>query len=351
MTELALFCRTLIGLACASGLVVGFSMTPPSLDVPKDDLVIPVYETLRITCRGQRTLAWTWPDPTLVAQELNVRQAKQLPSSAPQRQRSAVVSECEGQPGHPYCKRLVLRGAQAKDTGYYRCYYANVKAIIDGTTAVSVYAFIRDPEQPFLLRAGQNSNLETLLITRHSTHVTVPCLVTVPDLNVTLHAYPTPLETADMKWNNKLGWTVPRRVVDNPMVLGIVCEARLNGKSYQSAYLIHNTGSKVYDVKLFPEDPVELMVGENLTLNCTALVEFNTGVDIKWAFPGAESNNMVSIQSHREALSDATEAASILTIPSVNVTDSGAYVCNVTSMTPLTHSKCSSQCTKSHSST
>ncbi|XP_072294039.1 vascular endothelial growth factor receptor 3 isoform X2 [Eucyclogobius newberryi] len=330
--EFALLCRTWIGLACASGLVIGFSMTPPSLDIPKDDLVIPVFETLRITCRGQHTLAWTWPDQTLVAQELNIWQAQQLPSSAPQRQRGAVVSECEGQPGRPFCKRLVLRGAQAKDTGYYRCYYTNVKAIADGTTAVSVYAFIRDPEQPFLMRAGQNSNLETLLITRHSSHVTVPCLVTVPDLNVTLHTYPTPLEKADMKWNNKLGWTVPRHVVDNPIVLGVVCEATLNGKEYQVAFLIHNTGSKVYDVKLFPEDPVELLVGETLTLNCTTLVEFNTGVDIKWAYPGAESNSVVNIQPHREALSHATEAASILTIPSVSANDTGAYVCNVTTM-------------------
>lgn len=46
-----------------------------------------------------------------------------------------------------------------------------------------------DPEQPFLRRGGEGagSDLETILITRLSTHVTVPCLVTVPDLNVTLH--------------------------------------------------------------------------------------------------------------------------------------------------------------------
>lgn len=45
-----------------------------------------------------------------------------------------------------------------------------------------------DPEQPFLKRGGEDggSNLETILIMRLSTHVTVPCLVTVPDLNVTL---------------------------------------------------------------------------------------------------------------------------------------------------------------------
>lgn len=46
------------------------------------------------------------------------------------------------------------------------------------------------------------------------------------------------------------------------------------------------TGSEVYDVKLFPEDPVKLIVGETLTLNCTVSVEFNTGVDIQWSYPG-----------------------------------------------------------------
>lgn len=34
-----------------SGLVIGFSMSPPILDGPKDDLVIPVHGTLNITCR------------------------------------------------------------------------------------------------------------------------------------------------------------------------------------------------------------------------------------------------------------------------------------------------------------
>lgn len=34
-----------------SGLVIGFSMSPPTLDGPKDHLVIPVHGTLNITCR------------------------------------------------------------------------------------------------------------------------------------------------------------------------------------------------------------------------------------------------------------------------------------------------------------
>ncbi|XP_023257900.1 vascular endothelial growth factor receptor 3 [Seriola lalandi dorsalis] len=335
-TDFTFFCRTWIGIAYASGLVIGFSMTPPILDSSRGDLVIPVHETLTITCRGQHTLAWTWPDQTLVGQELTDRQA-QLSTPRATGQRVALVSECPGQPGRPYCKRLVLNRAWGKDTGYYRCFYKDAKVIIDGTTAVSIYVFVRDPEHPFLRRGsyseGNGNDLETILITRFSTHITVPCLVTVPDLNVTLHAYPSPLEQSGMTWDNKRGWSIPRQIIDSAsMLIGVLCVATLGGKEYQSAnYLLHITGSQVYDVKLFPEDPVELMVGEALTLNCTALVEFNAGVDIQWSYPGKETNSWVDTKPHREALSHATEAVSILTIHSVNVTDSGTYYCNVTS--------------------
>ncbi|XP_074504407.1 vascular endothelial growth factor receptor 3 [Sebastes fasciatus] len=334
-TDFTLFCRTLIGIIYASGLVIGFSMTPPILDSSKDDIVIPVHETLTITCRGQHTLAWAWPDQTLVGQELTNRQAQLTTTGAPgpPGQRVALVSACQGQPGRQYCKRLVLTGAWAKDTGYYRCYYKDVKAVIIGTTAVSVYVFVKDPEQPFLRRGSYSpeNDLETILITRFSTHVTVPCLVTVPDLNVTLHAYPTPLEESGMTWDNKRGWSLPRHIVDTVPIIGFLCVASLGGKEYQSTnYLIHMTGSQVYDVKLFPEDPVELIVGEALTLNCTALVEFDAGVDIQWSYPRKQPNSFEDTKAHRDPQSHATAAVSILTIHSVNVTDTGPYSCNVT---------------------
>ncbi|XP_047440704.1 vascular endothelial growth factor receptor 3 isoform X2 [Mugil cephalus] len=334
-TDFTLFCRTWIGIAYASGLVIGFSMTPPIIDSSRDDLVIPVLTTLNITCRGQRTLAWSWPDQSVVGQELADRQA-QLPTTRVPGQRVALVSECPGQLGRQYCKTLVLNEAQGKDTGYYRCYYKDVKAIIDGTTAVSTYVFVRDPEQPFLRRGShsqsEEKSMETILITRSSTHVIVPCLVTVPDLNVTLHTYPMSLEMRWVTWDNKRGWSIPREVIDATPIIGVLCAATLEGEVHQSVnYLIHTTGSQVYNVKLFPEDPVELIVGEALTLNCTAVVEFNTGVDIQWFYPGKETNSWVETKPHREALSHATEAVNTLTIHSVNVTDSGPYICSVTS--------------------
>ncbi|XP_017282147.3 vascular endothelial growth factor receptor 3 isoform X2 [Kryptolebias marmoratus] len=335
-TDFTFFCRTWIGIiACASGLVIGFSMTPPVLDSSRDDRVIQVHQTLSITCRGEHTLAWVWPDKELVGQELTDRQA-QLQTTQPPGQRSVLISECPGQTGRQYCKRLVLNGALGKDTGYFRCYYKERKAI-DGRTAASVYVFVRDPTQPFLMRGsssdGNTNGLETIFITRLAKHVIVPCLVTVPDLNVTLVSYSAPLEMNGMTWNNKQGWSIPRRIIDSMHMVIVVCVASLEGKEHHSAsYLIHPTGSQIYDVKLFPEEPVELLVGEALTLNCTAMVEFNAGVDIQWSYPGKQTNSCVESKPHREALSHATEAVRILTIYNVNVTDTGLYICNVTSM-------------------
>lgn len=45
-----------------------------------------------------------------------------------------------------------------------------------------------------------------------------------------------------------------------------------------------------------------------------------------------QTNNWVDIKTQREALLHVTEAVSILTIHSVNVTDTGPYICNVTSI-------------------
>uniref|UniRef100_A0A665UV74 Vascular endothelial growth factor receptor 3 n=1 Tax=Echeneis naucrates TaxID=173247 RepID=A0A665UV74_ECHNA len=202
--------------------------------------------------------------------ELTDRQA-QLSTPRSPGQRVAVVSACPGQNGRQYCKRLVLSKAQGIDTGYYRCFYQDHKPSIEGTNSVSIYVFVKGDK-------GNEHGLETILVTRSSTHITVPCLVTVPDLNVTLHA---------------------------------VC-------SHHRFLTVYR--SQVYDVKLFPEDPVELMVGEALTLNCTASVEFNTGVDMQWSYPG------------KQFLLTRPTVVSILTIHTVNVTDSGPYFCNVTSM-------------------
>uniref|UniRef100_A0A4W5PDN9 Ig-like domain-containing protein n=1 Tax=Hucho hucho TaxID=62062 RepID=A0A4W5PDN9_9TELE len=247
-------------------------------------LIFPLTSNpLPLTSRGQRTLSWVWPETTLVGEELTDRQAGPRPSrapggeaetvagtqvgspgagvvgdhpvaregagtpgSVPVQRRAVWVLECPGEPGRPYCKTLVLTGAKGNDTGYYRCYYRDIKAVIDGTTAAALYVFVRDLEQPFLRRnRGSIDDLETIFITGSSTHITVPCLVTVPDLNVTLYMWETiPLEDEGMVWDSKRGWSIPRQTLDSrPFLIGFYCQATLQGRDYRSTlYLVHSTG-------------------------------------------------------------------------------------------------------------
>uniref|UniRef100_A0A671S6F2 Vascular endothelial growth factor receptor 3 n=1 Tax=Sinocyclocheilus anshuiensis TaxID=1608454 RepID=A0A671S6F2_9TELE len=236
-------------------LVTGFSMSPPTLDNTKDQLVINANDTLTITCRGQRILDWSWPEVSLSKVELTDRQDQQSPVDTPGH-RAVRVKECQGEPGKPYCKTLILTNTQANDSGYYRCFYQDIKAIIDGTTAASIFVFVR----------GENCKQTNFLL---GLKPVMPCLVSDPDLKVSLFSVgpPTAAHLISLFLQNRLG--------DLFVFL------------LTSPCLQHPTGLKFYKLKLFPEDsPLELMQGEGLELNCTALVEFNTGVEFHWDYPG-----------------------------------------------------------------
>uniref|UniRef100_A0A4W4F3F1 Vascular endothelial growth factor receptor 3 n=1 Tax=Electrophorus electricus TaxID=8005 RepID=A0A4W4F3F1_ELEEL len=315
--DLTFFYRIWIGTASFLGLVTGFSMTPPILNSTKNQLVIDANDTLSITCRGQHLLGWAWPDQSL-------------------EKRGLWVKECQGEPGKPYCKILVLTQSGSDDTGYYHCFYQDIKAIIDGTTAASIYVFVRDPNKPFVQR---NDDMETIFITASDKHIEVPCLVSDPDLNVTLYSVENsivPLEGKEITWNNKRGWSVPRNIIDRmSIIFGFFCSITSHSSAYRSnIYLLMETGRKFYELKLLPEDsPIELMRGDVLVLNCTALVEFNMGVEFKWAYPGQKVNKrVVNFQPMRNKLAHATEAISTLTIRNVNMNDSGFYTCSANSV-------------------
>uniref|UniRef100_A0A8K9XLI2 Vascular endothelial growth factor receptor 3 n=1 Tax=Oncorhynchus mykiss TaxID=8022 RepID=A0A8K9XLI2_ONCMY len=273
-------------------LAIGYSMTPPTIDSHKEDLT--GSGTPVCTPRAEAGVVGDHP----VAAE-----GAGTPASVHVQRRGVNILECPGEPGRPYCKTLVLTGAKGNDTGYYRCYYRDVKAVIDGTTAATLYVFVRGER-------SVNGDLETIFISRSSTHVTVPCLVTVPDLNVTLYL-------------------VPSLLCCTLLCSTVLCCALLYSTLLYSA-MFYST-IQVYDFKLYPEDSVELFVEEALTLNCTATVEFNTLVEFQWSYPGKQVCT-VGIVHKRNSLSRFTEAVSILTIQSVNVTDTGTYTCSAISV-------------------
>lgn len=105
-----------------------------------------------MTCstRGQRVLDWSWPEESLSKVEFTDRQDQQPPADATG-DRAVRVKECQGEAGKPYCKTLILPNSQANDSGYYRCFYQDIRAVIDGTTAASIYVFVRGEKRSALL--------------------------------------------------------------------------------------------------------------------------------------------------------------------------------------------------------
>ncbi|XP_075458175.1 vascular endothelial growth factor receptor 3 isoform X2 [Ascaphus truei] len=303
--------------------VRGYSMTPPTLNITEEELVINSNDTLTISCRGLRPLQWSWPGSVQdsYANEKDSEVVLNISST-----RSAREEECEGIPGKPYCKVFKLTGSQANDTGPYCCHYKYINAKIQGTTAVSIHVFVRDWEQPFINKLG------TLLISKESTWV--PCLVSIPDLNVTVHFENSVIipDGKTVTWDNKKGMLVPTDWIREAFFLQ--CKTTIDRKVFWSNYfIIHFTGTQFYEMHLFPKNSVELLVGDQLILNCTVLAAFNTAVNFNWDYPGKKVNRLVSELSNRLTQPEHTELFSILTVPNVSQADLGRYVCNAESET------------------
>uniref|UniRef100_A0A5F8GP28 Vascular endothelial growth factor receptor 3 n=1 Tax=Monodelphis domestica TaxID=13616 RepID=A0A5F8GP28_MONDO len=289
-------------------------MTPPTLNITEEEYVIEAQDSLAITCRGQHPLEWAWP------------RRWEEPSQGDKESKVGVLAEvgaeqdCEGTDSRPYCKVLVLTRTQANDTGSYTCYYKYIKARIEGTTAVSTYVFVRDFEQPFINR------LDTLLVNKD--HTWVPCLVSIPDLNVTLHSQIRVIrpDGQEIVWDDRKGMLVPTSLLGDTLFLQ--CETIIRGRTFRSNFfIIHITGNELYDIQLYPKKALELLVGEKLVLNCTVWAEFNSGVTFQWDYPGKQTERAGAVTPERRSQQTHTELSSILVIQNVSQQDLGRYVC------------------------
>ncbi|EGW02874.1 Vascular endothelial growth factor receptor 3, partial [Cricetulus griseus] len=272
-------------------LANGYSMTPPTLNITEESYVIDTGDSLSISCRGQHPLEWTWPG----AQEV-------LTTGGKDGEETQAVQDCEGTEAKPYCKVLLLAQTHANNTGSYHCYYKYIKARIEGTTAASTYVFVRalarvtlghmalpnsysissDFEQPFINKP------DTLLVNRKDS-MWVPCLVSVPGLNITLRSQSSVLhpDGQEVLWDERRGMRVPTTLLRDALYLQ--CETTWGDQDFLSnPFLVHITGNELYDIQLFPKKSLELLVGEKLVLNCTVWAEFNSGVTFDWDYPGKQ---------------------------------------------------------------
>ncbi|XP_067900114.1 vascular endothelial growth factor receptor 3 isoform X1 [Heterodontus francisci] len=313
-----------IGAVCKSGLVWGFSNSAPTLNITGTEYSINASNTLTITCRGQRPLGWTWPGKPAV--EDNTKSASHWSEELVGR--IVNIRECNGSTRDQYCKTLTLMGARANDTGYYRCFYHFIEPIVDGATAASVYIFVKDFQNPFFNASPNGTQASPVLIVNSPT-VTVPCLVSIPYLNVSLRVgftktiiYP---DGKSVIWNNKEGMVVHRHRLES--LLYVTCETVIGDTTYSTApYFIQVTGQVIYKFTLKP-GRTELVVGEKLVLNCIIEAEFNVVIDFQWGYPGKGTDRPVVISSQKRELNEGLELSSTLVISNVTMAEHGTYIC------------------------
>ncbi|XP_075422567.1 vascular endothelial growth factor receptor 2 isoform X1 [Ascaphus truei] len=280
-----------VGSVVASGF-------PPSLSIKKDILVIAANDTLNITCRGQRPVEWSWP-----ANHSSI-------------ENRITVTACNESAD---CKTLTLPKVTANDTGLYKCFYE------EGNATSNVHVYIVDKRSPF----GPSASEQLLVVDMDNKTVTVPCLSSKPDLNVTLYAkFPegTYLPDGDtIHWDSKKGFTILSELI-KPAGM-VFCETKLNGQIYRSpTYLVAVVGYKIYSLSMSPHPQVQLAVGERLVLTCTAHTQLNVRVDFIWDYPSIMEKRGETKGSKKDGQGE-LELSGILIIDHVTLKDRGNYSC------------------------
>ncbi|KAM9033905.1 vascular endothelial growth factor receptor 1 [Sarcophilus harrisii] len=305
----------LLGCLLLTGSSSGSKLKGPELSLKGTQHVIQADQTLYLKCRGE--VAHSWSLPKTVSKE-----SKRL---------SITTSVC-GRNGKQFCSTLTLNKAQANHTGYYSCKYLSTPVSKKKRTESTIYIFINDTGSPFV--EPHSTMPETVHMTEGQEMI-IPCRVSAPDFTVTLKKFQVP----DVKtfipdgktiiWDNKRGFIVPKPTY---RFIGLlICETTVNGHLYSTNYLTYRQDNKIIDVQLSTQNPIKLLKGQTLALNCTVTAAWNTRVQMTWNYPG-EANKRASVTPRFDTSNtQANVFYSTLIIDKVQSKDKGLYTCQVKS--------------------
>ncbi|XP_061541901.1 platelet-derived growth factor receptor-like protein isoform X1 [Phycodurus eques] len=228
---------------------------------------------------------------------------------------------------------LTLVNTTGADTGEYTCYpmfCEDTDCRKKYDKAAKVFVFFPDPQELFV----PSSDYYEVIQLRTNWPTRLPCQVTSPAANVTLHREFPPVEVAvdgtEISFNVQKGFTIHR---PRPHHAGaLYCVASLGGLRQSSTkYML------IYvNYPMAPPGPViqssssSLAAGDNLRLSCTVMGERNVAVEITWEYPGQQIGRpLYTLESINPVGggSDGQQTQSILLVDEVRDVDQGAYTC------------------------
>ncbi|KAG8504484.1 Platelet-derived growth factor receptor beta [Galemys pyrenaicus] len=271
----------LLGPQASQGLVI----TPPG-----PELVLNVSSNFVLTCSGSAPVVW------------------ERMSQEPQQEMDKTQ---EGR----FSSRLTLTNVTGLDTGEYFCTYKGSHGLEPGERK-RLYIFVPDPNVVFLPATAEEI---FIFLTEVTETTTIPCRVTDPQLEVTLH----------------------EKKVDVPLPIPYDRQRGFSGTFEDKTYICKTTigdtevDSENYYIYSLLVSSINISVnaaqtvvrqGENITIMC--FVTGNEVVNFQWTYPRMESGRVV------EPVTDflmnmPTRIRSILHIPNAELDDSGTYTCNV----------------------
>lgn len=262
------------------------------LEITPDDkeLVLAEGSSLSLTCSGSGETTWEFKRDDVPY--FQVEQVQNGPQSYQVVQTGATSSV------------LTLWNVSWKHTGVYQC----IDRLTGETKEVAV--FVPDPDMWFVESSHG-------MVTKTSEESTIPCVVTNPNISVTLYERDTELPVR--------GLYVPSEGFKAPLEdRTYVCRGELNGevKDSQAFYVFSIVVPEALDVYINASKTI-LKQGETLTVNCTV-----HGVEIasfSWDIPGGDANKIELLTDYLSS----TSMRSCLIYPHAWSAQSGNFVCNV----------------------
>ncbi|XP_007662302.2 vascular endothelial growth factor receptor 1 isoform X1 [Ornithorhynchus anatinus] len=301
-------------LACflLTGSSSGSKLKGPELNLKGTQHVLQAGQTLHLKCRGEAEHSWSLPETVS-------KESKKL---------SVTTSVC-GRNSKQFCSTLTLSRAQARHTGYFGCKYLSRPVSKKKKVESTIYIFINDTGSPFI---ELNSAIPQVVYMAEGKEMVIPCRVSAPDIPVVLRKFPRETLIPDGKtiiWDSRKGFIISKATYK---FIGLLsCETTINGVLYSTKYLTHRPTNTIIDVQVDPSNPIKLLRGHTLSLNCTVTAALNTRVQMTWSYPGKAHSRASITQRIDQSQYGTNVFYSFLVIDKVNHRDKGLYTCQVKS--------------------
>ncbi|XP_061454312.1 vascular endothelial growth factor receptor kdr-like isoform X2 [Rhineura floridana] len=300
--KLALALFLLHGLLWLHGLAKEERLMKPELDFNRDHIIVDAGDPFTIICRGSLGLTWLWrKDQIKEGDRWQVYEKK-----------------CSDRPWQT-CSTLAVNRALANDTGYFTCLYRHLPS--NEELEAKLYVFIRDNTQPFV---EIHTNIPDVIFVQNATNVIVPCRVTSPDIRPTLLLHPSShaVSSVKMEWDPKRGFLITSPTFEFFSAM-LKCVATIRGDQYTSYYMPQKVETRIKNLAL-KATPQKLLVGDTLSLECSAETFVNGRIVFVWTIPGRREPTTIR---NLDKSGLVYKASANVVIKNVTMENRGLYAC------------------------